>query len=232
MSELIDKAKALRPVIEVAAQSLSDEQAVYAPELFEAWDPNGREYEAGRKVRFEGVLYKALQAHTSQPAWRPDAAPSLFARILIPDPEVIPEWVQPDSTNAYMKHDVVRHHERIWESQIDNNVWEPGVSGTESLWANITGNESADGEETENSQEDGQNPEDTAGTETDPSPGQEQDPAAEEPADPVEAWVQPIGAHDAYNTGDIVLYDGKKYICTINANVYTPGVYGWDEMTD
>lgn len=42
-------------------------------------------------------------------------------------------------------------------------------------------------------------------------------------------WVQPTGAHDAYNTGDKVSYNGKHYICTADANVYAPGVYGWDE---
>ena len=42
-------------------------------------------------------------------------------------------------------------------------------------------------------------------------------------------WVQPTGAHDAYNKGDKVSYNGKHYICTINANAYAPGVSGWEE---
>lgn len=42
-------------------------------------------------------------------------------------------------------------------------------------------------------------------------------------------WVQPAGAHDAYNTGDKVSYNGKHYICTADANVYAPGVFGWEE---
>lgn len=44
-------------------------------------------------------------------------------------------------------------------------------------------------------------------------------------------WVQPTGAHDAYNTGDKVSYNDKHYICTVDANVYAPGVYGWEETT-
>ena len=40
-------------------------------------------------------------------------------------------------------------------------------------------------------------------------------------------WVQPTGAHDAYNTGDKVSYNGQHYVCTSNANVYAPDVYGW-----
>ena len=40
-------------------------------------------------------------------------------------------------------------------------------------------------------------------------------------------WVQPIGAHDAYDIGDKVTYNGQHYVCTSNANVYAPDVYGW-----
>lgn len=42
-------------------------------------------------------------------------------------------------------------------------------------------------------------------------------------------WVQPTGAHNAYNKGDKVSYNGKHYICTIDANAYAPGVSGWEE---
>lgn len=61
-------------------------------------------------------------------------AVSLWARVLIPDPHDIPEWVQPSSTNPYMKGDKVWHVGKVWESLIDGNVWEPGAVGTESLW--------------------------------------------------------------------------------------------------
>ena len=44
-------------------------------------------------------------------------------------------------------------------------------------------------------------------------------------------WVQPLGASDAYNTGDVVMYKGKKYKSTMDGNVWPPDVYplGWDE---
>lgn len=45
-------------------------------------------------------------------------------------------------------------------------------------------------------------------------------------------WSQPVGATDAYMTGDIVSYNGKLYICTADNNVYAPGVYGWTEYTE
>ena len=42
-------------------------------------------------------------------------------------------------------------------------------------------------------------------------------------------FVQPTGAHDAYNTGDKVTYNGKKYICQMDNCVWTPDAYpaGW-----
>jgi hypothetical protein len=52
-------------------------------------------------------------------------------QVLIPDPETIPEWVQPGSTNPYMKGDKVTHNGSTWVSLVDNNVWEPGVYGWE-----------------------------------------------------------------------------------------------------
>lgn len=56
-----------------------------------------------------------------------------------------------------------------------------------------------------------------------------------EPSDPdnpeedIPEWVQPTGTHDAYNTGDIVMYNGKKYESTIDGNVWAPDAYpdGW-----
>jgi hypothetical protein len=45
-------------------------------------------------------------------------------------------------------------------------------------------------------------------------------------------WVQPLGATDAYNTGDIVSYEGVLYKCTSDSNVYAPGVYGWETYAE
>lgn len=110
------------------AQSLTDEEALTAPMLYERW-AEGKEYEIGLRLYHEGKLYKVLQAHTSHEAYTPDIAVSLYAEILNPDPSVIPEWVQPGSTNPYMMGDKVMHNGLRWVSTVDNNVWEPGVYG-------------------------------------------------------------------------------------------------------
>ncbi len=122
------KAYALRALIEKAAVSLSDTDALDAVELFPAWREDGV-YAAGDRVRYGGVLYRCLQGHSAQAVWDPADAPSLWDRVLIPDPGEIPEWEQPGSTNGYAKGDRVRHNGKTWVSDLDNNVWEPGVYG-------------------------------------------------------------------------------------------------------
>lgn len=134
---VVDRARALRPVIERNAETMTDEAALESPELFPAWSGNGAHYIAGQRVRYMDVLYKVLQDHTSLPDWTPDVVGSLYAKVLIPDPEVIPQWEQPDSTNPYMLGDVVMHNDLMWVSLVDNNVWEPGAVGTESLWEQV-----------------------------------------------------------------------------------------------
>ena len=130
---LIELAQKLRPLIEKAVEYLDDAEAIEATTLYPAWSGDGVAYEKDFRVKYNQVLYKVLQAHTSQPAWNPEAAPSLFAKVLIPDPEVIPEWEQPDSTNPYMTGDKVRYQNKVWISTIDNNVWAPGVYGWEEI---------------------------------------------------------------------------------------------------
>ena len=126
---LIEKARELRALIEKAVQSLDDKDALECVCLYEKWSGDGVQYTAGQRVQDDGVLYTVLQAHTSQPDWKPAAAPSLFAKVLIPDPTAVPEWEQPDSTNPYAKGDKVAHNGKTWVSDIDGNVWEPGVYG-------------------------------------------------------------------------------------------------------
>lgn len=137
MGTVIERARELRKQIEEGASYMSDEKALNYIELFPAWSGNGVIYNAGLRLRYAGILYKVLQNHTSQSNWTPDTAPSLYAKVLIPDPDVIPEWEQPDSTNPYSEGDKVTHNGKTWRSLVDNNVWEPGVAGTESLWQEV-----------------------------------------------------------------------------------------------
>jgi len=61
---LLELAQKLRPYIEKAALSLTDEDALEAVNLFPNWTDN-TEYMVDNRVRYEGILYRCLQSHTS-----------------------------------------------------------------------------------------------------------------------------------------------------------------------
>lgn len=105
--------------------NLPDEQALEVPLVFSKWE-EGMSYSLGNKLIYNDVLYKVLQSHTSQATWTPDTAPSLFAKLLNETVDgSVPEWVQPDSTNAYNTGDRVIFEGKTYESMIDGNVWSP-----------------------------------------------------------------------------------------------------------
>ena len=124
MGNLVDLAIKLRPYIEKAAANLDDTDALEAVQLFPKWEANIT-YEKDDRVRYENILYRCLQPHNSQESWTPLAAASLWAKVLIPDENVIPEWEQPDSTNAYQIGDKVIFDGKTYESLINNNIWSP-----------------------------------------------------------------------------------------------------------
>ena len=123
-----DEAIQFRKILEIQADSLTDEAILEVPIFVEKWK-SGKSYSVGKRLEHNGTIYKVLQDHTSQDDWTPENAPSLFAKVLIPDENVIPEWEQPDSTNPYMTGDKVTHNGKTWVSDIDGNVWEPGAYG-------------------------------------------------------------------------------------------------------
>lgn len=129
---IIEKARQMRAKLDLATTYLDDEQAESVTILFPLWETNTA-YAVGDRRQYDGLLYRCVQAHTSQDDWTPSQVPAL--------------WV------------------RTWTDE----------------W-----------------------PE----------------------------WIQPQGAHDAYNRGDKCSYKGKHWICTIDGNVYAPDVYGWEEVTD
>ena len=127
---MITRAKAyqLRALIEKSSASLTDEEALTGVELFPHWSDSA-DYVVGDRVSYDGTLYKCLTAHTSQSTWTPPDSPSLWVRVDDPSIEW-PEWVQPvGSTDAYAMGAKVSHNEKHWISDVDGNVWEPGVYG-------------------------------------------------------------------------------------------------------
>lgn len=124
MMSLADDLVETKNTYQTKLRSISDGAALKITEVFPHWNGNSKGYIKDDKVLYEGVLYKVLQNHTSQEGWTPTSAPSLFAKVLTSEGEIL-DWEQPSSTNPYMKGDKVKFNGKIYESLIDNNVWSP-----------------------------------------------------------------------------------------------------------
>ena len=113
-------------LIQTAINYLPDEEAETVTALFPDWEI-GKAYAVGDRVKYNGLLYRCVQAHTSQADWTPDITPALWVRT---STEEWPEWIQPTGAHdAYNTGDKVSHNEKHWISDIDANVYEPGVYG-------------------------------------------------------------------------------------------------------
>lgn len=127
---IISEARELRAQFVKLREMATDEMSLQVPNLYPMWKENV-EYTVDDRVLYNDILYKVLTAHTSQESWTPDVSASLFAKVLIPDANIIPEWEQPDSTNPYMIGDKVMYDGKVWVSTVDNNVWKPTEFGWE-----------------------------------------------------------------------------------------------------
>ena len=80
MSTLVELARKMRPLIVRAAQSLTQEEAAGAPQLYDEWRPDIA-YPENYKLRRNGRTCQVRQAHTSQAGWEPENAAALFVFI-------------------------------------------------------------------------------------------------------------------------------------------------------
>lgn len=121
-----ENAQKIANSITLATSYLDDEQAESVTDLFPAWEPDTA-YAVGDRRRYDDLLYRCVQAHTSEIGWEPPAVPALWVRT---STEEWPEWTQPTGAqDAYNTGDKVSHNGKRWTSDVDGNVWEPGVYG-------------------------------------------------------------------------------------------------------
>ena len=120
------EAESYRAKIEMAAALMSDEAALDSIELIAPWKIK-ESVSVGDRRRFNGALYKCIQAHTTQADWTPDITPALWVAVSI---EEYPEWVQPTGAHdAYNIGDKVTYKGNHYVCDIDGNVYAPDVSG-------------------------------------------------------------------------------------------------------
>ena len=123
---IVERARQLRKVIESNAETMNDEDSLEYSELFPNWKTDTRYYKDMR-VRYENILYKCVQEHTSQADWIPSVTPALWVKVSLDE---WPEWIQPTGAHdSYMMGEKVSHNGKHWTSDINNNVYEPGVYG-------------------------------------------------------------------------------------------------------
>lgn len=118
----------------VQTLDLPDTNAMEIADLYEDYAvgktyPAGYIFKHGLNADGETQLYSVLQEHTSQADWLPETTPSLYKAIGF-TAEGASIWTQPlGSADAYQLGDEVSYEGEIWVSDINNNVWQPGVYG-------------------------------------------------------------------------------------------------------
>ena len=129
-NDLVEQAQAIRAGMQALARTASDAVLLAQPmAMYDEWSAESVAYTLNDIRQYNGLLYRCVQAHTSQATWTPEAAASLWTRIADPAQEW-PEWIQPTGAhNAYAKGARVSHNGKHWISDVDANVWEPGVYG-------------------------------------------------------------------------------------------------------
>ena len=125
---------AVKRMLSPSVADLTDEQALAVAALFPTWKDaldKGLMVQAGERRWDNGKLWKCKQTHTPQDNWRPKDTPALWVEVSI---EEWPLWVQPiDSESAYPLGAHVSWDGHHWESNVADNVWQPGVYGWDDL---------------------------------------------------------------------------------------------------
>lgn len=184
---------------EAATSSFTPDQMVKISVLYDEWSDKSVHYKVDKVVNYESNLYRCETEHDSQPGWEPDKSPSLWSKVNVAS-DGADVWTQPTGAhNAYNIGDKV-HYPRS-----DSPVYVSTIDGN--VW-------SPDAYPTGWKLDGG-----SGGSEEPDEPGGETYPK----------WVQPTGAHDAYQRGDKVSHNGKNWVSDADGNVWEPGVYGWTE---
>ena len=126
----LQAAEQFRKALQMFAASLSDEKAMEVATIYDPW-VEGKAYAVGDFLTYgensvgDPQLYKVVQAHSSQPDWKPDTTPALYVAIGL-DEKGYPVWSQPTGAHdAYNKGDIVDYNGTLYRSLIDGNVYSP-----------------------------------------------------------------------------------------------------------
>ena len=124
-----EKARHLRPYIVKASASLSDNDALDAMELYDHWAPD-TDYAMGKRLQYDGKLWRVRQAHTSQAQYPPSInTAALYEEVHRPEQGDTPDNPIPYNNNMelfegkyYSQFDVVYHCTRSTGTAVFNNL--------------------------------------------------------------------------------------------------------------
>lgn len=165
-----------------------------------------------------GNAVKLLQPYDSTiHAQQPEELPAQWGFYWTTDPKKAKPFIAL-STSPFNTGDCCTYEGHVWRSGQDNNVWAPGTVNVKWDDLGVIGGEFTYPDDTDQGTDTGSSESQGSGT------GGEQQGYSD--------WAQPTGAHDAYNKGDIVNYNGTLYESLIDGNTYSPEAYpaGWKEV--
>lgn len=109
----------------IRKDELTADELLELIDVFDNWKV-GLSVTAGERYKHNNQLYEVIQSHTTQADWEPQNVPALFKKV---EPEgvlrEIPETIL--ATEAFMKGEKGTWKSKVYESLIDNNVWNPDV---------------------------------------------------------------------------------------------------------
>ena len=123
--DIVEQARAIRKSMDTATANLTDEQAIEVMGLYMPWGID-EAVNAGDIRRYDGKLYRCLQAHTTQAQWKPAVTPALWV-VVVAEGEYreIKDNMLPTEAFALGEIGWYSTKNRLYKSLIDNNVYTP-----------------------------------------------------------------------------------------------------------
>jgi hypothetical protein len=195
------EARELRAAMIKGSAFLDDQTASTAPDMFLRLKEDGSLISAGTRINWNGVVKKATTDLWDTAENNPDNAPTLWADIDYRDGYRIIPEVI-TVTTAFAKDECGWWEDKLCRSLVDNNIYTPAQYASNWEIDILVINKNPSVTEPDSDTEEGY-PE----------------------------WVQPLSTSDAYNTGDIVSYNGVLYKSLIDGNTWSPVDYpaGWEQ---
>ncbi|RHN01459.1 carbohydrate-binding protein [Dielma fastidiosa] len=122
---LVEQARLLRKQWQQLLPANDDTKIIDCEDLVDNWDI-GIDYAVNDIRKFDGQVYRCVQAHTSQDGWEPSQTPALWAIKHTKNKDNPKPYVQPTGAHdAYMMDEVVLFDDAVYISKVNNNAYSP-----------------------------------------------------------------------------------------------------------